>query len=549
MKRGSLSTIISTPVLMAIFSLTILNLFSLVQLNGNVSDIQRIETEIINSERLINDTLQDFKTQIQEWKNVLLRGHSEEARIKYWQRFKDREHDVTQAISLILKSNAITKESRDLLVAYQTSHKRMSEAYRKGYAAFEKSNFDHVKADEVVRGIDREPTKLLQSAAEKIRSHASQEVKDIGTSAQTTFVIVSVLVLLFTLVAPLGVLNILRVKVIKPIKTIIKGIDALAKRNYSTKLDYESHHELGHLASSVKTLQSNLSQAVRHLEKAEGDVSQGFSTLSEINKVSAAGAQKQTNTSEYLEKKVAEMSGMTGSILEQVSSAHQITNDVAANTHSCSEIFSSANTGFKALVKQVSVTSDKIEELKLQSDKISSVTNVIRGITEQTNLLALNAAIEAARAGEHGRGFAVVADEVRSLATKTQGSTEEIETIISLLTDMINDAVKAMHDGMELTKSNMQESEHAMGSLNQVVEKVSMLEQSFLHLTAASKEQQHVSDSMNRVVSDVIESAQEYIKLSNSNDLSTIVQNAHDELKGAVSELASQNWDKSIKAV
>ena len=345
------------------------------------------------------------------------------------------------------------------------------------------------------------------------------------------------LVVLLTSSAAVYVFYTLRLQVIIPTTKIIRTIDALSKRDYSVRLDYESDHELGSLAKSVRQLQSNLNQAVRYLQQAEGDVNQGFDALAELNKVSTEGAEKQSSTSAFLEEKVADMGKMSSEIINYASEANRVTHAVDANTTTCAHIFTEANTGFEQLVQQVTSTTSRIEELQLQNEKIGSVTNVIKSIADQTNLLSLNAAIEAARAGEHGRGFAVVAEEVRDLAIKTQGSTEEIERIISDLRHLISEVTIAMKEGQALTEKNANESLRAMQALDSVLINVGSLKEVFGLLDKASVDQKALSDATNEVVTKVIEAAQDYIKLSKSDRLSLNVENAGRELNQAVSEL------------
>ncbi|UAA37796.1 methyl-accepting chemotaxis protein [Paraneptunicella aestuarii] len=540
MKKGSLGVLISTPVISVICILTLLNVFSLIQLNNNASDMELVESDIIGSERLINDSSQNFKTQIQEWKNVLLRGSDRTSREKYWQSFIQRESLVQENIQTLLLQHSLSPQTKQLLHAFSEKHKAMSITYRDGFREFQNNDFNHTQADLFVRGIDREPAKLLEDAAERIRMESTHNLEEIRATASSTATLILVLVFLLTIGATTFVLYMLRHQVIRPIKRIIKSIDALAHRNYNEKLDYQSEHELGRLADSVRILQANLGQAVVYLEKAETGVNQGFDTLAEINRLSSDGAEKQSRTSSYLENKVSELGEMSVDIISYASQANVATKEVANNMDVCSEIFLEANKGFESLVNRVSETADKIEQLQAQSDKIANVTNVIKGIADQTNLLSLNAAIEAARAGEQGRGFAVVAEEVRSLALKTQGSTDEIERIISELTRMTEDATKSMRAGRDLTRKNSDDSLRATQALNVVVENVKTLKQAFEQLEQACDAQKGISDEMTQVVNDVITSTNEYIKLSQGDDLSRSVQSASDQLNRAVSELVDR---------
>ncbi|XOV80789.1 MAG: methyl-accepting chemotaxis protein [Aestuariibacter sp.] len=537
MRPGTISSLISYPVVSAIALLTVLNFYSLFQLAGNSNDVKRIESQIITSEQLIGDTLQTFKTQIQEWKNVLLRGHDQGQREKYWTRFQQREQDVQDNIDRLLSGYSLDKKAQAMLRNFQELHRNMSSKYRDGYAAFEAANFSHTAGDAAVQGIDREPAKILTEAASVIRKQASQDIKDIANHASNIVTLVTILIILLSVSAAILVLFILRTKVITPVQILISSVDDLANKNYETKIDYQSKNELGVLAASVRKLQTSLKSAVSHMELAEQKIQSCFITLQNVNQTSKEEADKQQNISSSLERGMTELESTAAAVTECATETTAETKEAKEYSDICMQVFSKANQGFQKLQDSVVATNKKLEELTQQSEKIGSVTSVIQNIAEQTNLLSLNAAIEAARAGEQGRGFAVVADEVRSLAVKTQGSTEEIEKIISELRNMTAEATNSMRSGLELTEQNTVESKNAMESLEKVVANMTTLDRVSHKLDKASVEQRKISELMNKVTLDVIQSAEEYIEMSKSNTLSSSVTEAKEEIVFAVSEL------------
>ncbi|MDH5614007.1 MAG: methyl-accepting chemotaxis protein [Gammaproteobacteria bacterium] len=151
-----------------------------------------------------------------------------------------------------------------------------------------------------------------------------------------------------------------------------------------------------------------------------------------------------------------------------------------------------------ALSDRIDSTSSAVASLAADTDAIGSVLDVIRGIAEQTNLLALNAAIEAARAGEQGRGFAVVADEVRTLASRTQESTQEIQSMIERLQDGASNAVTAMGKGKEQTVKSEELVENAVESLAMIAASVAMINTMNAQIASAAEEQGAVAEDINR---------------------------------------------------
>ena len=164
------------------------------------------------------------------------------------------------------------------------------------------------------------------------------------------------------------------------------------------------------------------------------------------------------------------------------------------------QVVSEAIASIQSLAGEIDNASQVIERLAADSQDIGSVLDVIKGIAEQTNLLALNAAIEAARAGEQGRGFAVVADEVRTLASRTQESTDEIQQTIEKLQARAREAVTAMQAGSERANGSLGQVEEGNASLNRIVTSVSTITDMINQIASATDEQSMVSEEINRSI-------------------------------------------------
>ena len=189
------------------------------------------------------------------------------------------------------------------------------------------------------------------------------------------------------------------------------------------------------------------------------------------------------------------------------------------------------------LVTEVEHTTTIIEELSNQAGAVSSVLDVIEGIADQTNLLALNAAIEAARAGEAGRGFSVVADEVRTLATKTQESTHNINSIIKTLQASADQAVKAMAEEVNISNKNAKQAEEAQMSLNSVSQEMGNMATLNQKIENAASQQMNITQELSDTLGQLHQVSKIYRNLAESDKVSSAVANASKDLNLMVTKL------------
>ncbi|GAK86240.1 aerotaxis sensor receptor protein [Vibrio ponticus] len=203
-------------------------------------------------------------------------------------------------------------------------------------------------------------------------------------------------------------------------------------------------------------------------------------------------------------------------------------------------VIDNVNLSVLELVNELKEISDTVTDLNQQTDQIGSVVEVINDIAEQTNLLALNAAIEAARAGEQGRGFAVVADEVRTLAQRTQESTTEIQSAIESIQHGSNSAVDALKKGNEKSSSTVESITQAQESIQQLEELVQDVVDRNQQIAVAIEEQVHVSDEINENIQSInIKYTDSYELMTQTNQMNAQVQESTNDLKQVIEKIAS----------
>ena len=536
-KYTSISRLVIAPVLASFFLLVLLNGASILKSFTLLNAFDELENTLVQAERDVNEVLSTFKTQVQEWKNVLLRGHNEVDREKYWERFKQRESDIQTKFSTMLQNDVISNEAKAEIRQFQKAHDIMAAKYREGYDAFVNSGFDPKVGDSYVRGIDREPAKLLGSIAHDIASQSATAIEELKQNARNMLWLILLAAIVLTILSLSYVIATLRSQVIKPTKEVARCISDLAKSDYDYSLTYTSDHELGVLANSARALQQKLNVSVGQLKDAEKEMSSAFTSLANVSDLIMQGANEQRDTSRSLDTSTDKLKGIVQNLVAITDQVAVATNNSEQNVASCYTTFEKANVGFKQLAKTVTTSSDIVTELQSRSTNILKVVNVINEIADQTNLLALNAAIEAARAGEHGRGFAVVADEVRALAAKTQQSTREINDILSSFESEAMSAVTAMNSGKQLSDTNAAEAESALERLNTVVRDIQETASVVVALNEAADEQEAVLGQVESIIASVVSSAERYHELAQRDDMSRSMKNMSYNVEKVVNSL------------
>ncbi|MEE1674749.1 methyl-accepting chemotaxis protein [Agarivorans aestuarii] len=464
-----------------------------------------------------------FKTQIQEWKNVLLRGHDPEQNKKYWDRFQDKQQQVQQQVSKLVSElkQANYPELAKLAEEFLASHKTLGTAYAKGKAEYEAAGFDFKAGDKAVKGIDRAPSKSMSQLSDQLKAITAQQV-ELNTArahqvSQISFIIIGISGLLVIFVSFLFMER----QCIKPINSLVEDIDVLANGKLNVTVHLERGDELGKLANATRKLQQFLLSTVSDLSQSGEQLHNSSNMLNNMSEDLAKGTHQQRESSDLVATAIQEMSHSANEVSQNAANTADTTHNTDLTAHNGAEAMKQVITSINTQVADISHAGEVVKDLAADTNNVGAVLDVIKGIAEQTNLLALNAAIEAARAGEQGRGFAVVADEVRTLAQKTQQSTSEIQNILEKIQGGANNAVTAMEQSQNRTDAVVEQVETAESLLSEIVTSIGSINEMNLHIASAAKEQTTVAGEIASLIERIADvAAQNSQQVDESNQIS-----------------------------
>ncbi|MEK4746002.1 methyl-accepting chemotaxis protein [Niallia sp. FSL W8-0177] len=354
----------------------------------------------------------------------------------------------------------------------------------------------------------------MQEQVQDSRTEAAEDAIASGSVATKTLIISMIIALLIGT----ALIIIISSRITRNLKKVVEVSDTIAQGDLTVEeVNYKGKDEIGQLAQSMNKMSNNLRMVIQKISEVSITVNKQSENLSQsTNEVTAgsqqvattmqelsSGAESQANTATDLASSMESFSGTIGDAYNQGELIYQSSNKVLGMTNDGSRLMGNSIEQMNVINQIMKEAVEKVRGLDTQSHEISKLVSVIKGIADQTNLLALNAAIEAARAGEHGKGFAVVADEVRKLAEQVAYSVTDITDIVgsiqkesSVVTESLQGGYEEVMKGAEQIKMTGETFEGIKAAVNDMVNSIEVVSENLASILETSKE-------MNRSIEDI----------------------------------------------
>ena len=368
-------------------------------------------------------------------------------------------------------------------------------AYRSAVQAYKAANANIVLARQemTVQGAD------IVSRSEALYDIQLQRRDAESAQARSLQLISTVLALLVGIIAALLITR----QITRPLQETLAVVERIASGDLSHNIQVTRRDELGVLQQGIQRMGTTLRELISGIRDGVTQIASAAEELSAVTEQTSAGVNSQKIETDQVATAMHEMTATVQEVARNAEQASQAASAADGQAREGDKVVAEAIAQIERLADEVARSTDAMAHLQQESNKIGSVMDVIKAVAEQTNLLALNAAIEAARAGEAGRGFAVVADEVRGLAQRTQKSTEEIEGLVAGLQNGTQQVANVMNNSRSLTDSSVELTRKAGVSLENITRTVSNIQSMNQQIAAAAEQQSAVAEEISRSIVNV----------------------------------------------
>lgn len=516
------------------------------------ADLAAQQLQVQNDTRLVQLT---FKKQVQAWKDILLRGSDPAALQKYREEFFQLEADV-QRRSQSLRQQITEPTIQESLAKFTAAHSELGKQYRASLALFEQSGGrDFASADRQVKGKDRPPTDAIDSIVVKLASQTEADQQSRARELRVVLRITAACAAILTMGLLFFGIYVAR-SIAKSTATLLKHLAEHAEAmreghgDLTNLVPASGSDEFAAIAGSFNTFILTVGDMMTKLSRHSECLASASEEISAGTKVSSEASRSQAEQTQQASAAIQEMSTTGQEISQHSKEAAEASRLAAESAREGGKIIRDTLSTMHHIADSTRNTVARITELGKNSEQIGKIVAVIDDIADQTNLLALNAAIEAARAGEQGRGFAVVADEVRKLAERTTSATKEIAMMIQSIQAGTHNAVQAMELGSRDVDVGVRKTAASGSTLQELIQRGDELGNMVSQIATAVASQSAATEQMSANVSQIASSIQESATAATQtakacSDLSAIASDlrcmvSNFKLRGEVGQSAPQ---------
>jgi methyl-accepting chemotaxis protein len=329
-----------------------------------------------------------------------------------------------------------------------------------------------------------------------------------GTPAEDQLWIIVAYVVAGSAILYFGATYIGKFGAVNEANTMVAGIQNIKKGDLTQKIVIKGKSDFSWMGFELDSARKNVSNLVKTLTGGVTQLETATENMASISKATVDGVLTQQSETAQVATAMNEMAASVQEVARTAAGAAEAARNADDEAKAGKQVVLDTMGSIDSLAGEVEKAAQTLTSLETDISNIGAIVDVIRGITEQTNLLALNAAIEAARAGEHGRGFAVVADEVRTLAARTQSSTHEIEEMVERLQTGAQEAVSVMNEGRERAQTSVEKAASAGAALDTITGMISTMDEMSAQISSAANEQSSVAEDINRGIVNISQVAE-----------------------------------------
>ena len=363
-----------------------------------------------------------------------------------------------------------------------------------------------------------------------VASMPQDEIREVTWSVGLRLAIGSLLAMLLAVAATLWLLR----RKLRPLGDLVRQAEALGAGDLNARLTVTSHDEIGQLARSFNQMGEALATMVQQIRGASEQVAGRARSLAGLSSGACEGMEQQSGEITSMAGAVEEFSATSMNIADNMAGTERMARENAQQTRIGRSAMDEASASLKQIAEALGGTATVMDTLGARSQEIGGIVGVITAIAEQTNLLALNAAIEAARAGEQGRGFAVVADEVRGLAARTRQATDEISGMIASIQQQTGHAISTLEQGNRLMQEGLERNDKVADALARIDEQSRAAGERFAVISTATQEQSSTATVLSRNLQSIAQANSEQHDVAN--ELATTAR----ELEGLAAQLRQE---------